>query len=199
MKRALLPTAVLTLLLAAATGFLIPNSLVAKAPPGGNVDDLPRRLPVGPEDPIPATHPKTTEVSKAGPERSTLSERHLLLEAVGALTSADYFQIYLTIGFVADGRSRGIYTDKDAHKVLDTVLVLLNLVESKLGMLGNVDLDKEDRDSLDQMLALSILLREQAEKLQAFWFSNTDADAAKYESARKDSWAAISKLLGISR
>jgi hypothetical protein len=179
------------------------NSLVAGPPPEGNggisADDLPRRLPAGPPDPMPATQAKTTEVSKAGLARSTLSERHALLEAVGALTSADYFQIYLTIGFVAEGKSRGIYTDKDARKVLDTVLVLLNLVENKLSMLGNFDLDKEDRDSLEHMIVLAVLLREQGERLQAFWLSKADADAAKYERARKDSWEAISKLLGISR
>jgi hypothetical protein len=33
--------------------------------------------------------------------------------------------------------------------------------------------------------------------LQTFWDTDKDEDAAHYESVRKDTWASLSKLMGI--
>ena len=46
---------------------------------------------------------------------------------------------------------------------------------------------------------LSDLLHQQGRELQSFWETGKDEDAARYENVRKDSWAAISRLLGIGR
>src|ERR1700756_5500428 len=40
------------------------------------------------------------------------------LQAVGTLAGAHYFQTYLNIGFIADGKDKGTYTHEDASKVL---------------------------------------------------------------------------------
>ena len=101
------------------------------------------------------------------------------------------------IGLIADGKSKGNYSEKDAFKVLDSVLSLLDTVDRKLGQLAKADLEKEDRNSLEQMRKLSALLRQQGKVLQTYWDSGREDDAAKYEDIRKDSWAVISKLLGI--
>ena len=132
-------------------------------------------------------HPKSTQ------------ERRQLLETVGALTAANCYQTYLNIGFIADGKAKGAYIDRDANKVLDSVLSLLNSVEHNLAALGKMDLDKQDRESLEQMRDLSALLRVQGKELQAYWDSGKEEDAAKYDNTRKDSWAAIGKLTGIGR
>jgi len=49
------------------------------------------------------------------------------------------------------------------------------------------------------MRDLSDLLHRQGKRLEIFWDSGKDEDATKYESVRKDSWAAISRLTGIGR
>ena len=126
-------------------------------------------------------------------------ERRQLLETVGTLTAAHCYQTYLNIGFIADGKAKGAYIDRDANKVLDSVLSLLNSVERNLATLGKMDLDKPDRESLEQMRDLSALLRVQGKELQAYWDSGKEEDAAKYDNTRKDSWAAIGKLTGIGR
>ena len=87
--------------------------------------------------------------------------------------------------------------EKDARKVLDTVLKLLDTVDRKLDALNKSDLEKSDRESLEQLGVLSTLLRQQGEQLQASWASGKEDDAARYEDARKDSWAVISKVMGI--
>jgi hypothetical protein len=137
--------------------------------------------------------------SKAAGSPKNDEDRHQLLETVGVLTAAHSYQTYLNIGLLADGRAKGTYSDKDASKVLDSVVALLDSVDQKLARLAKIDLEKQDRDSLEQMRDLSDLLHEQAKQLIAFWDSGKDDDGAKYENARKDSWAAISKLMGIGR
>ena len=100
---------------------------------------------------------------------------------------------------LADGRAKGAYTDKDANRLLDSILSILGTVEQKITALDKLALDKDDRASLAQMRELSGLLRRQATHLQSLWDSGREEDAARYESIRKDAWAAISKLLGASR
>ena len=66
----------------------------------------------------------------------------------------------------------------------------------KLAALDGLELDKQDRSSLDQMRVISTLLRQQGQELRTFWESGREENAARYEDARKDSWAAISRLRG---
>jgi hypothetical protein len=136
----------------------------------------------------------------AAPERpATTDERRQLLETVGSLTVAHCYQAYVNIGLLADAKAKGIYAQKDAGKVLDSVLALLDSVDHKLAALDKLELDKQDRASLDQMRVISTLLHQQGQELQAFWETGADDSAARYEDVRKDSWAAISRLTGIGR
>ena len=166
-----------------------------KAEKAAKASEIPK-----PDKAAPAAEtPKSAPAAKSSQSPPTAEERRLLLEILGALTAANYYQTYLNLGLLADGKVKGAYTDKDASKVLDSILSLIDSVDRKLAALAKINLDKEDRLSLEQMRALSSLLRQQGKELQAFWDSGKDEDAARYESARKDSWAAISKLLGIGR
>src|SRR5262249_8480239 len=83
-----------------------------------------------------AEAPKAAHALKASPAANTAEERRLLLESVGALTAANCYQTYLNIGLIADGKTKGAYTDKDAYKVLDSVLSLLSSVDRKLAALS---------------------------------------------------------------
>ena len=142
----------------------------------------------------------TRNASKPGlAHAKAVDERGRLLETVGCLTAAHYFQTYLNIGFIAEGKAQGTYTDKDARKVLDSVLSLLNSTDEKLEALGKIELDKGDRERLEQLRAASALLRQQGKELQVYWETGKDENAAKYESLRKNAWATISKLMGIGQ
>ena len=119
------------------------------------------------------------------------------LQTIGTLTAAHYFQTYLNIGFIADGKGRGNYSQEDARKVLQSVLSVVDSVDRQLDVLGKRNLEKGDRESLDQMRAISAQLRQQGHELQAYWASGKDEDAARYEALRQKTYAAISKLMGI--
>jgi hypothetical protein len=120
------------------------------------------------------------------------------LQTIGTLTAAHYFQTYLNIGFIADGKGRGNYSQEDARKVLQSVLSVVDSVDRQLEVLGKRNLDKGDRESLDQMRAISAQLRQQGQELQTYWASGKDEDAARYEALRQKTYAAISKLMGIA-
>src|SRR5262249_27849956 len=119
------------------------------------------------------------------------------LQTIGTLTAAHYFQTYLNIGFIADGKGRGNYSQEDARKVLQSVLSVVDSVDRQLDVLGKRNLEKGDRESLDQMRAISAQLRQQGQGLQAYWASGKDQAAARYEALRQKTYAAISKLMGI--
>jgi hypothetical protein len=153
-----------------------------------------------------ASTPQAVETKATDPANSravetsnSAQERRQLLETVGTLTAAHCYQTYLNIGFIADGKAKGAYTNQDANKVLDSVLSLLNSVDKNLGAVAKIDLDKQDRESLEQMRDLSALLRQQGKELQVYWDSGKEEDATRYDNTRKDSWAAIAKLTGIGR
>lgn len=156
--------------------------------------------PSKPIDPTPVVGQSPKEGDAAKPENaSTAQDRRQLLEAVGALTAANCYQTYLNIGLIADGKAKGTYSTQDASKILDSVLSLLNSVDRNLAAVAKTDLDKRDRESLEQMRDLSALLRLQGKELQGYWDSGKEEDGTKYDNTRKDSWAAIGKLTGIGR
>ena len=130
-------------------------------------------------------------------QRKASEERGRLLETIGCLTSAHYFQTYLNIGFIADGKTRGTYSDKDARTVLDSVLSLLHSTDKKLESLGKVELDKEDRERLRELQTVSDLLRQQGKELQTYWDTGKDENAAKYEILRKNAWTTMTRVMGI--
>jgi hypothetical protein len=132
-----------------------------------------------------------------GPSTAATRPDPASLQTIGTLIAAHYFQTYLNIGFVADGKRKGSYSNEDAQKVLRSVLSVVDSVDQQLEILGKRILDKEDRESLEQMRAVSALLRQQSTELQAYWDSGKDQHAARYETLRKSSYAAISKLIGI--
>lgn len=157
-------------------------------------------LPGRADPPAPAA--KAAEPAKAveaGKPAEPAKDRRLMLEAIGTLTASHCYQTYLNIGMIADAKAKGLYSEKDAYKLLDSVLSLLDSVDSKLADLAKLEFEASDRDTLDQMRKLSKLLREQGKTLQTAWNTGREEDTGKYENIRKDSWAAISKLLGIGK
>jgi hypothetical protein len=153
---------------------------------------------VEPAEPAEPAAPREAPKPVAAPAKST-EDRTRLLEALGTLTSAHYFQTYLNIGFIADGKSRGTYADRDARKVLDSVLSLVNSTERQLEALEKIDLSSGDRARLVELQAVSALLRQQGKELQAYWDAGKDENAARYESLRQTAWTSILKLMGSDK
>ena len=198
------------LLAAAATSFLARRDTVSAAK-----QEPPAYGPLAATQPeVPPAQSATTSADKPGPtpgastsadklgpapgaSTSTTMPDPSSLETIGALAAAHYFQTYLNIGFIADGKGKGTYSDEEARKVLRTVLSVVDSVDRQLETLAKRAMEKEDRNSLEQMRAISALLRQQGRELQTYWDSGKDQDADRYESDRKKLYGAINKLIGI--
>jgi hypothetical protein len=154
---------------------------------------------VEPAKPTEPVTPREAQKPIAAPPVKSTEDRTRLLEALGTLTSSHYFQTYLNIGFIADGKTRGTYTDRDARKVLDSVLSLVNSTERQLESLEKIDLSTGDRARLVELQAVSALLRQQGKELQTYWDSGKDENAARYESLRQTAWTSILKLMGSDK
>jgi hypothetical protein len=149
--------------------------------------------------------PKDDKAEAAGPLqrfgfRTSPRERdRQLLEAVGSLAASHYYQAYLNIGFLADGKAQGLFKEREAGHVLDSVLSLLATVDKQLDTVSKLDLEKDDQTSVDQMRKISSLLRDQGKELQSFWESGNVDRSDDYEDLRQKSWTGISRLLGLGR
>jgi hypothetical protein len=133
-------------------------------------------------------------------EPPTDKEAHdQLLETVGVLAASQLYQGYLNIGFVADGKAEGTYEEKDAKQILNSVLALLDTLDKQMEKVGKLDLNKQDREGVEQIRKLSGLLHDQGKELQAFWTTGNKERGAAYEKIRKESWDGISKLLGLDK
>src|SRR5438128_871744 len=76
---------------------------------------------------------------KPGPAEE---EKAVLLQTVGLLSSAQVYQAYLNVGFVADGRATGTYDDKTSQEIIDSVLKLLTAAGKQLDKIGKFELTK---------------------------------------------------------
>jgi hypothetical protein len=163
------------------------------------VEPVPRDPEPAPSPPAPKEEARPAPAAPPKESQAQSHNQHELLETIGALTAAHCYQTYLNLGFVADSRARGTYTPPDAARLVESILTLLDTVDRKLATLDKLDLERDDRDSLEQMRALTGLLRRQGADLQAFWQSGKEEDGVRYENGRKDAWAAISRLTGLDR
>jgi hypothetical protein len=143
------------------------------------------------------SRPAVAQDKKEAP--SDKEARDQLLETVGVLAASQLYQGYLNIGFVADGKAEGTYEEKDAKQILGSVLSLLDTLDRQLEKVGKLDLDRADREGVEQIRKLSGQLHDQGKELQAFWTTGNKERGAAYEKIRKESWDGISKLLGLDK
>jgi hypothetical protein len=127
------------------------------------------------------------------------SERLQFLETVGALAAGQLYQSYLTIGLLADGVAGGAYEEKNARPILQTAIGLLELQDKHLARINKLDLTKTDREALAKLRKLGVLLRRQADELDAYWKTDDKDHAAKYEKTRQEAWSGLSSLLGLKK
>jgi hypothetical protein len=120
-----------------------------------------------------------------------------VLETLGALSATHLYQSHLSIGLLADGVESEIYTIAQAEESLKPMLDMMQTIDARLAKLAKSDLDEEDRRSIEQIQAVSGLLRLQAESLRSYWKMGNAEQAQEFEAARKASANGLSKVLGL--
>jgi hypothetical protein len=120
-----------------------------------------------------------------------------LSETVGLLSGLHLYQTYLNIGMIADCKTEGVYPEKDARTLLASIMTPLEKIDKQLEKVLKRMTEKDDREALDTVRKLVSVLREEGKQLQLYWETGKAEHSTKYEAARKEAWAGISKLLGI--
>ena len=88
------------------------------------------------------------------------------LRAVGALSSANLYLTYISIGSVADGHSRELYSDEFAASVLTSITEISgNSIGSLAQVLDTGDLDEEDTAYVKKTIDTLEVLIDQAQIL----------------------------------
>jgi hypothetical protein len=122
-----------------------------------------------------------------------------LLEALGSLSVAHLYQSHLNIGLLADGVESKTSTIAEAEESLKPVLDLMAQVDASLAKIAKSELDAEDRRAVQQIQAVSALLRLQADALRAYWANGEMPQASDFQEARKASWQGLAKVMGSER
>jgi hypothetical protein len=115
------------------------------------------------------------------------------------LIAAHLYQSYLTIGLLADGaEGEAVYTELEAHRLLDTIIALLDRVDQLLNRLTESGVRASDADSLERHRRLSALLRTQTRELRAYWRTGDRDQARRFQRTREQSWNAVKEILELS-
>jgi hypothetical protein len=133
----------------------------------------------------------------AGTELSAQDEN---LQAVGALSSANLYLTYISIGAVADNHSRELYTDEFAASLLTSITeITRNSIGSLQAILDSEPLDEEDTAYVNQTIdALEVLIK-QAESYKTYMERNSPEYAAIYNNYKQIAWQQVSKILGLEQ
>jgi hypothetical protein len=158
---------------------------------------------VGVAPPAPAQEPARPAADIAPPLESappiTPRAKIDFLEALGSLSATHLYQSHLNIGLLADGVESGTYTVAEAEESLKPVIDMMKQADARLARLAKSELDAEDRRSIQQIQAVSALLRLQADALRAYWATGEMQQAGDFQQARTASWQGVSKVMGLDR
>jgi hypothetical protein len=190
-RRSFLPTALgaLALVVVTAAGTVALLHLTSGRSQAEREPDPPQvEAPPRPSKPL-------AQPAKVVPLTRTARER--FLAALGMLSAAQVYQTYLNIGLLADGVESEAYTKAQAEEMLATVVGLLDQGDRQLDAIRQTDLDADDRQNVQRIQGLTVLLRRQASALRAYWATGDREQITRYHQARESTWKSLSDALGI--
>ncbi len=118
------------------------------------------------------------------------------LEAIGALMAAQLYTAFTYIGVTADAYAKGVYKAKQVRAMMNEAEGMLNNVAGVLAKVQATNIVPADKAAIAEGVAIIGLLRAEAKALTRFAGTAAPADGQAYDTARKQAWARIRKLLG---
>jgi len=118
------------------------------------------------------------------------------LQAVGALSSANLYLTYVSIGAVADSHSRELYKDEFAISILTSITgITKNSIGSLHKVLESENLDEDDINYLKDTIDTLEVLIEQAESYKTYIEKDGSQYTAIYNNYKQIAWQQVAKLL----
>ncbi len=122
------------------------------------------------------------------------------LQAVGALSSANLYLTYVSIGAIADSHSREIYKDETAASLLTSITgITRNSIGSLHKVLESESLDEDDTNYLKETIDTLEVLIEQAESYKTYIEKNSSEYVAIYNNYKEVARQQVTKLLGFEQ
>ena len=122
------------------------------------------------------------------------------LQAVGALSSANLYLTYVSIGAIADSHSREIYKDETAASLLTSITgITKNSIGSLHKVLESESLDEDDTNYLKETIDTLEVLIEQAESYKTYIEKNSSEYVAIYNNYKEVARQQVTKLLGFEQ
>jgi hypothetical protein len=118
-----------------------------------------------------------------------------LLEALGSLTGAHLYQSYLNLGLLADAVESEVYTREQARDMLATIGSTMDTVDKQLARIPPSHLGDAEKKHLERVHELLALLKTQTRELKAYWDTEKQEHADRYQKARKEALDGIRTLL----
>lgn len=125
------------------------------------------------------------------------SDETVYIETIGVFGGIYIYTTYAYIGTTADAFSKDIYDAGQVKSMMDEKINMLNNLEAMLLRVQATNMAPADKKFIASMLDIIGLLRQEASALSEFVNTKDEADAEKYDQARKAAWLKIKKLLGM--
>ena len=133
----------------------------------------------------------------AGSLNSVYAGDEATMEAVGGLTGAYVYQLYLNIGLVGDGVAKKCMEPEAGKQILGSVLRVADVIDSQIDKMTKSNIADDDKKQLGEFRSVIALLKTQGSELEKFWETKEEEHGKKYETARTSAWEKIKTLLGI--
>ena len=147
--------------------------------------------PTGTPVPVPAP------LDSPEPDAAASDVEDKLLLAVGALSGQNVYVTYAYIGTVADGFANQVYSADQVRELMSEVMGLCSVAGDYMQALADSKISTDDKATIEQMVGIFGLLRQEADALSSFAQSESQKDLDAYETARRDAWPQIQAALGI--
>ena len=146
----------------------------------------------------------TTQTSPSRPHQipppvvdvpSKSDPQETMLDAISGLTRAHLSQTFLNIGLLADAAEKQVYSFADSNNLLDEINNFIDEVERQFIQLPpSLFKSEEDRKYMEQARTVTTLLRAETKELKAYWATDEEEHAARFQKAREEAGAGIEKL-----
>ncbi len=144
-------------------------------------------------DPVEPTPADTEPVQPAKPVDPEADRLYL----IGALGGSHVYTTYAYIGVLADGLSKDVYSTAQVKELLGETIAISQSLEQHLRQVAQGDLAQSDQAAIDTMIAIYVLLQDEARAVIKFTDSRANEDAAEFDRLRTTVWPKIAGLLGL--
>lgn len=119
------------------------------------------------------------------------------LRAIGVLSGQNIYTTNAYIGAVADGFGKGAYTSVNVQQLMAEVVGMIKSSRAGLEGVRATNIVDQDKDAIDELMTILDLLSKEAEALQRYASSESDADLQAYLKTRDDVWPRVEKMLKL--